>query len=215
MMPVALEWKSKEAIINSSPNFFRGEVSLVNGTNGFVEYVVKVPAEGKYNLGVHYNAEDSRRLTLRLNQTTVSESIAEGTTGTWWEGSKARMDWYGPFTMKQGRNVVRFESKGFFPHLLDFALKPYEVFNTNSDTHASFNARTHEATPMPLSRALNTAGSPKRIARCHFRGERCGDVARQRRSRQRENTRECKQEAPKHAGHRHDSRLARIRRACC
>ena len=128
MMPIVLKWESKEAIINSSKNFVRshsswGQHSIVEGRNGYVEYAVDVPEAGKYSLSVNYNAQSSRPLTLRLNQTTVSGSIADGTTGTWSQRFKAKRDWYGPFEMKQGRNILRLETKGHFPHLLDFALK--------------------------------------------------------------------------------------------
>ena len=132
MVPSELDWLSKVAITSSSKNFTRSSSSYsghttVNGRNGWVEYAIDIPVTGRYHLNVKYNSKESRPLKLIINKTTVCSKFANGTTGTWSEKYKARKDCYGPFEMTKGRNILRLETEGCFPHLLGFGLKPYDA----------------------------------------------------------------------------------------
>ena len=132
MMSSDLDWLSKEAVLSSSKNFNRSSSNysghtIVNGRDGWVEYAIDIPVTGRYHLEAKYNAKDSRPLKLIINKTTVCSKFANGTTGTWSEKYKARKECYGPFEMTKGHNILRLETEGYFPHLLGFGLKPYDI----------------------------------------------------------------------------------------
>ena len=57
-----------------------------------------------------------------MNDEIVTETAADGATGTWKDKSMAREDKYGPFALAAGdENKFRLDTDGYFPHLVGSA----------------------------------------------------------------------------------------------
>ena len=94
-----------------------GVLAGKEGTPGFVEYDVKVPATGLYQLELRYAATEPSPCRLVIDGDTLRVAVAGGVTehpaGTihqFWENAAISM-------LEAGKHVIRIESSGNFPHL--------------------------------------------------------------------------------------------------
>lgn len=94
--------------------------SIVEGTEGWVEYQIENDAPSNVMIAVQYNAKDKRPLQLSLNGELVENSFACGTTGTWTDENMLCWEEVGPFDLPLGTTLMRLATKGLFPHLKQF-----------------------------------------------------------------------------------------------
>ena len=124
---VVAELKTKNAA-RAAENFKAeskqwGGHSIVDGKNGWVEYEFTAEAACQAVVAVKFNAEDARPLVLSLNDTQVCSDFASGVTGSWQNSDK--LTWGEasvPCSVATGTNVLRLETKGFFPHLMNLRI---------------------------------------------------------------------------------------------
>jgi len=117
------ELKTKNA--TSAAENFKAEAkqwgghSVVEGTNGWVEYEFTAEAACQAVVAVKFNAKDARPLVLSLNGTQVCSDFASGVSGSWKNSDK--LVWGEasvPCAVAAGTNMLRLESEGYFPHLM-------------------------------------------------------------------------------------------------
>ncbi|MCB2228602.1 MAG: hypothetical protein KQH53_18140 [Desulfarculaceae bacterium] len=84
------------------------------GPNGWVEWKVNLQG-GQYYINVNFAAGSSRPLKLKINGIDQGRILSESTGG--WKSNSLKWVKNGPYTFKQGLNVIRMESTGLFPHL--------------------------------------------------------------------------------------------------
>lgn len=83
---------------------------------GFVEYDVDVVQPGTYQLEVRFAAQSSRPVQVRVNGLVVDDAVAGQETGSWYPAGQR---WFpgGQFELKEGRNTIRLQRDGVFPHI--------------------------------------------------------------------------------------------------
>jgi hypothetical protein len=129
--------KPSGTLIREAESFDRGNV-LVDHTNygqgigvilnrgelpNYTEHVFDVHAEGVYQIELRYAAAEARPVRLLLNGALRVSEAAGTATGTWFPDSQA---WsaMAMVVLKTGRNTIRLESDGPFPHFDKLALVP-------------------------------------------------------------------------------------------
>ena len=90
-----------------------------------VEYEVVAPAEGIYRFDAEYASAESRPLTITLNGTVITKSGLSVPTGCWEPTCQQWKD-QGKVRLNEGRNLMRLETKGVFPHLRTIRFTPTE-----------------------------------------------------------------------------------------
>jgi hypothetical protein len=103
----------------------RDDVLARTGAPGLqhVEWDVALPAAARWRLFVRYAAEESRPLVLSLNGVAREQHVLDSVTGGWKPDALAWLD-LGALELGGGRNVLRFERDGAFPHLDALVLVP-------------------------------------------------------------------------------------------
>ncbi len=81
-----------------------------------VEYEFALPKDARYFLHLRYASGESRPLKGSLNYKKLDQEIAGGNSGGY---HPPQQKWFtaGPFTFKKGKNVLKLERDGLFPHL--------------------------------------------------------------------------------------------------
>jgi outer membrane protein assembly factor BamB len=98
-------------------------IGVLVGDHGWAEFDVVAPKAGLYRLELCYAAAESRPLRLKLNGVVVKERVAVEITGNWFpEGQRQFPE--GDVSLRQGKNKLRLESDGMFPHLSLIMLVP-------------------------------------------------------------------------------------------
>ena len=121
VIPVASATR-KEGLTLDRTEYGRG-IGVLVGDHGWVEFNVLAPKAGHYYLELYYAAAESRPLRLKLNGVVVKERAAAEITGNWFpEGQRQFPET--DLLLRQGMNVLRFESDGAFPHLSRIVLVP-------------------------------------------------------------------------------------------
>ncbi len=96
------------------------------GGTQFAAYDLTFPDAGRLLLEIRYAAEESRPVRVILDGKVVAESALGEVTGSWkLEGQ--RWAAVGPLEVRAGRNVLRIEREGDFPHLDQLLLVPADV----------------------------------------------------------------------------------------
>ncbi|TAJ18632.1 MAG: DUF1553 domain-containing protein [Planctomycetota bacterium] len=96
----------------------RDDVLARTGKMGLqhVEWDVALPAAARWRLFVRYAAEESRPVVLALGGAARANGVLGAVTGGWKPDALAWAD-LGALELAAGRNVLRFERDGAFPHL--------------------------------------------------------------------------------------------------
>ncbi|MGF1579848.1 MAG: DUF1549 domain-containing protein [Gemmataceae bacterium] len=89
------------------------------------EYDVVTKA-GVFQLDIRYAAADSRPVKLSINGKLVKQNAAGNVTGSWYPDSQ-KWAVEGLYFLKAGKNVIRLECAGPFPHFDKLALARYEL----------------------------------------------------------------------------------------
>ncbi|HEV3415534.1 MAG TPA: hypothetical protein VG056_01920, partial [Pirellulales bacterium] len=89
---------------------------LTGGEHGWAEFDFNVPIAGKYRLELCYAAAEPRPLKVSLNGSVVKERAATDVTGNGFPDGQ-RWSREGVFRLRQGRNTLRLEAEGPYPHL--------------------------------------------------------------------------------------------------
>jgi len=89
------------------------------------EYDIEAPAAGAYQLELRYAAAESRGVAVLLNGTPAATAAAS-VTGTWYPDTQT-WEVVGLLPLAAGRNVLRLERDGPFPHLDKLALIPFAL----------------------------------------------------------------------------------------
>ena len=98
-------------------------LGVLSGEHGWAEFDFASPRTGVYQLELRYAAATSRPLRLTLNGIVVKERAAAEITGNWFpEGQQQFAE--ANVTLRQGRNTLRLESEGAFPHVSRIAFVP-------------------------------------------------------------------------------------------
>ena len=105
------------------------------------EYDIEAPAAGVYQLELRYAAAESRGVAVSLNGTPAASAAAH-VTGTWYPDTQT-WEVVGLLPLTAGRNVLRLERDGPFPHLDKLALIPF---------------------PLPPGAAIGTLATPEQFA---------------------------------------------------
>ncbi|QDU96660.1 outer membrane protein assembly factor BamB family protein [Lignipirellula cremea] len=121
---------------NSSWGDAENQVLVSKTRPAFVEYDLQLPAEGDYEVRVRYAAFASRPLTLSINGQTLRGYIAGEQTGG---NDLEHQRWFtlGKFPFREGKNVVRMETSGDFPHVDQLTLDPVNPIKPPAETTAS------------------------------------------------------------------------------
>lgn len=87
------------------------------------EYETTVDAAGLYQFELRYAAAEARLTKLSINGRLVKADAARRTTGSWFPDSQT---WFveGVFPLQAGKNVLRLENAGAFPHIDKLLLTP-------------------------------------------------------------------------------------------
>ena len=102
--------------------FGRG-IGVLVGDHGWAEFDFSAPAAGNYRLELRYAAAESRPLRLSLNGKVVKERGAAEVTGNGFpEGQREFTE--GIVRLRRGKNTLRLEAQGSFPHLSQVAFEP-------------------------------------------------------------------------------------------
>ncbi|WP_339908152.1 DUF1553 domain-containing protein [Symmachiella dynata] len=102
---------------------------LVNGGKlpNFVEYEIDVPAPGRtYQFEIRLAAAQSRPVKLSINGKPSARGVAEEVTGSWTPDSQK---WHAEsvVALEPGKNVIRLERDGPFPHIDKIGLLPLQA----------------------------------------------------------------------------------------
>jgi hypothetical protein len=98
-------------------------LGVLSGEHGWAEFEFASPRNGVYQLELRYAAATSRPLRLTLNGIVIKERGAAEITGNWFpEGQQQFAE--AKVTLRQGRNTLRLESEGAFPHVSGIAFVP-------------------------------------------------------------------------------------------
>jgi hypothetical protein len=89
----------------------------------FVEYDLKVPSEGHYDMYIRYAAAEPRPMTVAVNGREITESACSEVTGGW-DPSRQRWQKAGSFYLAAGSNRLRLSRSGVFPAIDKIALRP-------------------------------------------------------------------------------------------
>ena len=91
----------------------------------FVEYDLIIPADGSFSFQIRYAAMDSRPVKVFIASKFIAET-ANQATGSWFPDGQ---QWQSAFitNLKKGKNLIRIERDGAFPHIDKFALVPVKA----------------------------------------------------------------------------------------
>ena len=89
----------------------------------FAEYDLDIPAAGLYQVELRYAAAGARPVKLSLNGELVKPDAASKATGTWFPDTQT---WFveGFYKVRAGKNTIRLECAGPFPHIDKLLLAP-------------------------------------------------------------------------------------------
>jgi hypothetical protein len=100
-----------------------GVVVTASVVPAFVEYDLKVPSEGHYDMYIRYAAAEPRPMTVAVNGREITESACSEVTGGW-DPSRQRWQKAGSFYLAAGSNRLRLSRSGVFPAIDKIALRP-------------------------------------------------------------------------------------------
>lgn len=112
-------------VLKDRDGFGKGVGVLVNaGTYpNETEYDVTVPEAAPYQLDIRYASNDPRPILIYVNGVVVSSKAAGEVTGGFYPD---KQKWFaeGVFSLREGKNTIRFERSSYFPHIDKFLLTP-------------------------------------------------------------------------------------------
>ena len=126
----------------SGPNSIReapswSNLTVTSGPTGYIEWRIKFPSAGKYQLHAQMSAADSRPCILSINGLAQAAPILGETTGSWHSDT---LQWfvYGPYEFNEGENLLRIDFKQYQPHLKEFGFSQvHEQPETGVDAHSA------------------------------------------------------------------------------
>ena len=128
------KWKAEDrpesALLIEAESFMRGNVArdttnygagigiIANATQplSFVEYDLELKSAGRFQIESRYAAAAARPIRLIVNGKEILADLSDRVTGTWFPDTQ-RWEVEGLVPLKKGRNVVRLETKTYFPHI--------------------------------------------------------------------------------------------------
>jgi hypothetical protein len=127
----------KHTLILEAERFSRGNAVVDYGSYGqgigvvvtasvvpaFVEYDLKLPSDGDYDLYIRYATAEPRPMTVTVNGREITASACSAATGGW-DPSRQRWQKAGSFYLAAGSNRLRLSRAGVFPAIDKIALRP-------------------------------------------------------------------------------------------
>jgi hypothetical protein len=123
---VEAETYARGNLVRDTDNYGRGIGVIYNAGQlpNVAEFDVSVPAGGPYLLEIRHAAGVARPVKVLLNGQLVAANAAERVTGSWYPDTQTWVP-VGIFAFSPGKNVLRLERDGPFPHIDKFALVPW------------------------------------------------------------------------------------------
>jgi hypothetical protein len=110
-------------VLKDRDNFGKGIGVLVNAGQypNEAEYEVAVPEAGPYQLDLRYASGDPRPIRILINGVQMASNAAGQVTGGFYPD---RQQWFaeGVFSLRAGKNTIKFERASYFPHIDKFLL---------------------------------------------------------------------------------------------
>ena len=88
------------------------------------EYDITIPKAGAHQLDIRYAAAASRPVQIHLNGKLVHQKACGKVTGTWYPDSQ-RWHVEGVFVFRKGKNTIKLQCAGPFPHFDKLAVTPH------------------------------------------------------------------------------------------
>ncbi len=126
-----------DSLVIEAENFVRGNLAIHQQGYGegigvlvnqdaypnFAEYEIEVAAGGTFQLELRYAAAEARPIGISINGNLVEQGAASAVTGSW---NPDGQQWHAELVVElgPGKNLIRLERDGPFPHLDKFACVP-------------------------------------------------------------------------------------------
>jgi hypothetical protein len=135
--PAADEGRSPQAIVVEAEKFVRGNVLVDFSAYGpdigviynkgelpnYAEYEIDLSGRSACQIELRYAAAEARPVRMSINGRPMAESAADLATGSWHPDGQ-RWQVQGVFVFQAGKNTIRLERDGPFPHFDKLAILP-------------------------------------------------------------------------------------------
>jgi hypothetical protein len=125
VIAIEAESFSRGNVLRDTEGYGRGIGVLVNQGEvpNFVEYDIDVKTSGLSQFELRYAAAESRPCRILINGRIVSTTAADDVSGGW---DAEQQKWFveGLFPLQAGKNLIRIERDGAFPHIDQIAFSP-------------------------------------------------------------------------------------------